>query len=126
MRLLLDTQVLLWALSDDRRLGDTARGVIRSPENEVFVSSASIWEIAIKASLRKLKADVFEVLAAIPASGFKEIPVTGRHAAGVSALPWHHRDPFDRLLIAQARIEPLRLLTSDSALRQYGEFVDLV
>jgi PIN domain nuclease of toxin-antitoxin system len=125
MRLLLDTQILLWALSGDRRLDQITRKTLTAPDNEVFVSAASLWEIAIKSSIGKLEADVLEVLAAVPASGFQELPVTGRHAADVAALPWLHRDPFDRLLVAQARAEPMRLLTADETLRQYGDFVIL-
>jgi PIN domain nuclease of toxin-antitoxin system len=125
MRLLIDTQILLWALMDDARLTAEARKLIVEAD-EVFVSAASIWEIAIKAAINKLDADPDEVVGAVAASGFKELPVTAAHAAGVAKLPHHHRDPFDRLLVSQALCEPLRLLTHDVQLEQYSELVMLV
>ncbi len=121
--LLLDTQILLWALADSRRLTREARRLIDA--HHVFVSAASIWEVAIKASLGKLDADPAAVREALAPSGFDELPVTGTHAAGVASLPPHHRDPFDRLLVAQSRAEGMLLLTSDTHLRPYGETVRL-
>jgi PIN domain nuclease of toxin-antitoxin system len=91
-----------------------------------YVSAASIWEAAIKARLGKLAADPHELAAAIEPSGFIELPVRASHAAGVGALELHHNDPFDRLLLAQALAEPLRLVTSDAVLAQYSELVILV
>lgn len=125
MRLLLDTHIFLWAVADSRRLKAAARKQMLAAE-QVFVSSASIWEVAIKARLGKIAADPDELAEAIPASGFIELPVTARHAAGVVQLPLHHYDPFDRLLIAQAFAEPLLLLTADAALEPYGPLVKLV
>ena len=122
MRLLLDTHVFLWAVAGSPQLKSAARKTIESAE-EVYVSAASIWEVAIKVRLGKLEADVGELTGAIDASGFLELPVTARHAAGVAQLEPHHHDPFDRLLIAQALAEPLRLLTADRALERYSDLV---
>lgn len=124
MRLLLDTHLLLWALASPRRLSGKARELVMN--EEVFVSAASIWEIGIKSAIGKLRADPTEVLAALDPAGFRELPVTGTHAAGVARLPAHHRDPFDRLLVSQALTEPMRLLTNDGILAAYGETVMVV
>ncbi len=94
--------------------------------DEVYVSAASIWEIAIKARLGKIDADPHELAAAIDASGFVELPVSAAHAAEVTKLELHHNDPFDRLLIAQALVEPLRLVTIDGVLAKYSDVVLLV
>lgn len=125
MRLLLDTHIFLWAVADSTLLRSSARRWIESAD-EVFVSAASIWEIAIKARLGKIDADPDELEAAIAASGFSELPVRARHAKGVVALPLHHADPFDRLLVAQAIAEPMWLLTADAALAPYSELVLMV
>ena len=122
MRLLLDTQIFIWVTQDNPRLSAEAR-VILLGATEVFVSAASIWEIANKAGLGKLKADPRRLAQAIPASGFRELPVSSLHAAGVELLPDHHRDPFDRLLVAQALAEPLRLVTADGQLARYTDLV---
>ncbi len=122
MRLLLDTQVYLWYLADSRKLATRARGVISDAE-EVFVSAASIWEAAVKTALGKLDAAPQDLVAGIAASGFAELPVSAQHAARTATLPQHHRDPFDRLLVAQAIHEPLHLLTADAMLRRYSELV---
>lgn len=124
MRVLLDTHLLLWSLASPSRLPSTARQRIQS--SEVFASAASIWEISIKAALGKLAADPTEVLAAIEPAGFDQLHVTGAHAARVAQLPLLHKDPFDRLLIAQASMENLTLLTNDGALGRYGAFVEVV
>ena len=108
MRLLLDTQIFLWYLADARRLTASARARIARAD-QVFVSAASIWEAAIKIGIGKLTAVPEDLVAGIAASGFAALPVTPAHAAGVAALPDHHRDPFDRMLIAQAIHEPLHL-----------------
>jgi len=125
MRLLLDTHVFLWALSGSPALKPSARQGIEAAD-AVYVSAASLWEIAIKVRLGKLAADPHELAAAIQASGFIELAVTAAHAAGAAQLEAHHNDPFDRLLIAQAKAEPLRLLTADTVLAQYSDLVDLV
>lgn len=122
MRLLLDTHVFLWAIAASPLLKPSARATIESADC-VYVSSASIWEVAIKARLGKLEANPDEVLAAIVSSGFVELPVTGAHAACVASLPLHHNDPFDRILVAQSLIEPLRLMTGDRVLSAYGETI---
>jgi PIN domain nuclease of toxin-antitoxin system len=122
--LLLDTQVALWALAGHRRLPREARRLIDA--NDVVVSAASIWEVAIKAAIGKLDADPAEVRAALAPSGFGELPVTGEHAARVATLPAHHRDPFDRLLVAQSLVEGLTLLTADVQLARYGGSVRVV
>ncbi len=125
MRLLLDTHVFLWLLTNSPRLGHAARARIVEAE-EVHVSAASIWEIAIKTGLGKLHADVDEIVRSVPASGLIELPITSRHAARVSGLPPHHNDLFDRLLVAQALTEPLLLLTADPQLAPYSDLVHLI
>jgi len=116
--LLLDTQIFLWYLADSKRLVPRARTAI-SGADRVFVSAASIWEAAIKTALGKLTVVLDDLVAGIAASGFSELPITALHAARVAALPDHHRDPFDRMLIAQALSEPLVLLTNDEILARY-------
>jgi PIN domain nuclease of toxin-antitoxin system len=114
--------MFLWFLSGESVIPEETREAIGSSENSVLVSAASVWEIAIKSSIGRLKiarADVMKLPRLIDASGFEELPVLARHAAAVSALPLHHRDPFDRLLIAQARTEGLALVTIDPAIRRY-------
>lgn len=126
MRLLLDTHLLLWWLKDDSLLPDRAGLLIADRRHRVYVSSMSVWEIAIKSHLRKLRADVDEVRTASMQSGFQPLPFTLEHAAAVARLPQHHRDPFDRALLAQALLEPLYLLTHDASLAVYGEHVLVV
>lgn len=122
MRLLLDTHVFLWSVLGSRRLSRKARALIEDSD-EVFVSAASLWEVAIKVRLGRLDADPQDLLKAIPESGFLELPITARHAAQVERLPDLHRDPFDRLLVAQAMVEPMHLLTADAQLRAYTDLV---
>jgi PIN domain nuclease of toxin-antitoxin system len=124
MRLLLDTQLLLWALSAPEKLTTRARQRIES--SEVYASTASIWEISIKSALGKLEADPNEVLAGVEPAGFNHLTIVGGHAAKVAELPPIHEDPFDRLLVAQARFEPMILLTDDEVLRPYGDLVEVV
>lgn len=128
MRLLLDTHLLLWALAEPARLDSVTRAAIEDPENEVLFSAASIWEIAIKAALRRpdFDLDPAEVARAALETGFQELPVKAAVAARVLHLPMHHRDPFDRLLVAQAMSEPARLYTADALLKPYSELVTLV
>lgn len=125
MRLLLDTHVLLWALVEPGKIPAEARSAIESAENDVLFSAASIWEIAIKAGLGRLEpsVDPMEIADAAIASGFTELPIRSRAAAQVTRLALHHRDPFDRLLVAQALCEPARLLTADRALLPYSDLV---
>lgn len=125
MRLLLDTHVFLWFLADSPKLTKKARARIRRAD-DVFISAASIWEATIKAGLGKLDADPADLVAGIEASGFVELPVRARHAARVAQLAREHRDPFDRLLLAQAIDEPLRFLTADDTLAGYSELVDVI
>jgi PIN domain nuclease of toxin-antitoxin system len=125
MRLLLDTHVFIWSVMDSRQLKAATRGLLASAE-VVYVSAASIWEIAIKTRLGKMTGDPEAFAAAIDASGFQELAVTAKHAAAVAKLPLHHSDPFDRLLLAQAFLEPLRLVTADKAFVAYGGAIDLV
>jgi len=125
MRLLLDTHIFLWAVAGSRLLKPTARRAIQAAD-QVYVSAASIWEVAIKARLGKIKADPDALVAAIEASGFLELPVRAAHAAVVAGLAPHHNDPFDRLLVAQAMVEPLRLLTADAVLARYTDIVTVV
>jgi PIN domain nuclease of toxin-antitoxin system len=122
MRLLIDTHVFLWAMSGDRKLLARAQATMLEAD-AVFVSAASIWEIAIKSALGKLDADVNELVARMAEAGFRELPVTAVHAAAVRDLPDIHRDPFDRLLVAQAMTEPLRLLSDDDHVAKYTDLV---
>lgn len=124
MRVLLDTHLLLWALSQPSKLSIAARKQIMAAD--VYISAASIWEISIKSALGKLKADPDEILAEIEPAGFTLLPISGEHAARVARLPCVHKDPFDRMLAAQASIEPMILLTNDAALSGYGSFVTVV
>jgi PIN domain nuclease of toxin-antitoxin system len=125
MRILIDTQIFIWAVIDSDHLSEHARQIMLDA-TEVFVSSASIWEIAIKAKLGKLEGDPHAFAAAIVESGFRELVISARHACRVYELPLYHRDPFDRLLVAQALSEPFRFLTADKQLAQYSELIMIV
>lgn len=122
MRLLLDTHLLIWTLDGSGRLPPAAQGLIESA-TRVHVSAASIWECAIKIGLGKLRVDLGQLRHACTEAGFAELPVTAAHAERVLALPAVHRDPFDRLLVAQADVEPMRLLTADALLARYSSNV---
>jgi len=118
-RLLLDTHTFLWWLMDDPRLGSNARGIIADDQNSVFVSATTGWEIAIKKALGKLEApDGFDAL--VDAEGFEHLPITFFHSEQAGALPNHHKDPFDRMLVAQAQAEGLVIVTADQMIPQYG------
>jgi PIN domain nuclease of toxin-antitoxin system len=120
--LLLDTHVLLWFLDDEPRLQFAARQAVVDPLNDVFVSAASAWEIAIKARLRKLAVPpgvAHWLPAELASNRLTALPITVAHAAGVEQLPAYHADPFDRLLIAQARAENLTLVTADPRFERY-------
>jgi PIN domain nuclease of toxin-antitoxin system len=122
MRLLLDTHVYIWVVEGDKRLSKRAHYLIKKAEM-IFVSSVSIVEASIKANEGKLNVDVGLLAAQIDQHGFYELPVLVKHVLMVRGLPLHHRDPFDRLLIAQAISEPLNLLTADKRLPQYSPLV---
>lgn len=122
MRLLLDTHIFCWSFYERQRLSQYAQRLMTEAD-EVFVSSASIWEIAIKSRLGKIDADPQELFQQIRLNGFQELPVWSRHALAAATLPLHHTDPFDRLLIAQAMVEPLFLLTANAVLKQYGDLI---
>ncbi len=125
MRILLDTHVFLWWLNDDEKLSAEGRAMIVSAV-DVYVSSASIWEAAIKVGIGKLEVDVDQLVAQIKPNGFRELPITAMHAAMVKNLPGVHRDPFDRILVAQALVEPLRLVTCDAILKGYPALVEVI
>ena len=118
MRILVDTQALLWWLMDSERLGPKARRIFTS--DEPVVSPVVLWEIAIKASLGKLSADVSEVSRVVAEQGLERLGISDRHMINLQALPFHHRDPFDRMLIAQSEAEAMPLLTSDAKIARYG------
>lgn len=123
MRLLLDTHIALWAVADDPRLSAQARSMIANLDNEVYVSVVSLWEIAIKYGLGRgdMPVSAAEALGYFTDAGYRLLDIRPHHAVTVERLPAHHGDPFDRLLIAQAQIEPLHLITHDVAMIQYGE-----
>ena len=120
MRLLLDTHVFLWWLSDDRKLSAAARDAIRNPRASVHVSAASIWEVGINAKLGRLDLRSSDLATEIVANGFAELAITARHAQSAGALPRYHDDPFDRMLIAQAQMEDLVVVTHDRRFQRYG------
>ena len=121
MKLLADTQAFLWFMAGDRRLSTAARRALEDDENEWWLSAASVWELSIKSSLKRvaLPAPAAEYIAEKVRAGLRVMSVEWAHAAAVERLPFHHRDPFDRLLVAQAQIERLAVVTSDGVFRQY-------
>ena len=121
MKLLLDTQLLLWAASEPARLRPTARRLLEDPQHELLFSAASLWEITIKASLGRddFVADARVLRRALLDNGYLELPITGEHTVAVAGLPPLHRDPFDRLLVAQAAVEGITLLTADATVAKY-------
>ena len=125
MRILLDTHVLLWALAEPGKLSKETRAHLEDAEAEILFSAASIWEIAIKTQIERISFRVRpgEIAAAALDSGFSELPVRAAAAALVAQLPLHHRDPFDRLLLAQAMSEPARFCTVDKGLAPYSDLV---
>ena len=124
MRLLLDTNIALWITTGRRALPASTRQVIDGAA-AVLVSAATVWEIAIKVALGKLDVDMDAVIHDFTASGFQKLGVTWEHGRAVRDLPDFHRDPFDRLLVAQAIVEPLHLITSDRLLLRYSPLVIL-
>jgi PIN domain nuclease of toxin-antitoxin system len=122
--LLVDTNVVVWLLLGDRpRVTETARLALEDERNRVVVSAASVWEIAVKRSVGKLTIED-GWSRALARLGFEALPVTSIHAEAVEQLPWHHRDPFDRLLVAQAKTEGLEFVSADARLTAYG--IDIV
>jgi len=126
--LLLDTHLLLWAAFEPDRLSPTARLILQSRAVPLLFSLATVWEVAIKTSLGRadFSVDPGRFHRALLAEGFVELPITAPHLVRVGALSWVHRDPFDRLLVAQAIEEDLTLLTADATLKRYGNFVTVV
>lgn len=118
MNVLLDTHVLLWWLSDDPRLGARARELIADPDTTVYLSAVVMWEIRIKQAIGKL-AVARDFRTVVDTQGFTELPLTINHTEALAQLPMHHRDPFDRMLIAQARSERLTVVTADESLCAY-------
>jgi PIN domain nuclease of toxin-antitoxin system len=122
MRLLLDTHAFIWYVEDDLKLPATAKSKIKSPDNEVLISTASLWEIGIKTSLNKLTvgssmAEIFEM---IFKNGFEVLPILPSHIVKNNALPFHHRDPFDRMIIAQALVDTMEVVSKDEIFDKYG------
>ena len=121
MRFLLDTQFLIWVPINDSRITAPARKILNNPENQFLFSVSSIWEIAIKKRLRRrdFLYDPRVVRRGLIENGYEELPVLGQHAVEVDSLPPIHKDPFDRILIAQAMVEGITLLTADAVIAQY-------
>jgi PIN domain nuclease of toxin-antitoxin system len=119
VRLLLDTHAALWWLSDDTRLGEAAGRLLSDDTNQVLLSAAVVWEVAIKRSLGKLEAPE-DFGGTLLAAGAQGLPVSVAHAAAVEHLPWHHRDPFDRILVVQAVAERATIVSRDAVLERYG------
>jgi PIN domain nuclease of toxin-antitoxin system len=125
LNLLLDTHVALWAITDNPKLPKKARELIESPKSSVWISAATIWEIAIKHSLGRgdMPVSSQEALRYFRDSGYGFLPVEPEHAAAVENLPAHHADPFDRILVAQALVEPMRLITRDAIVARYSNTI---
>ena len=121
MKLLLDTHVLLWAAGSPDKLSQAARTLLEDPQNELLFSAASLWEIAIKCGLGRsdFQVDVRVLRRGLLDNGYQELPITSVHAVSIDSLPAIHKDPFDRILIAQATIEGITLLTADAVVAQY-------
>lgn len=124
MKILLDTHLVLWWLANSASLSEKARAQISDPGNTLFLSAVSLWEIWLKESLGKLRLPP-DFDTRLAAESFENLPLTGSHARQVTLLPWHHRDPFDRMLVAQAQSEKLVFLTADEIITRYGDFVIL-
>ena len=125
MRLLLDTHVALWALRDDEQLSAKARELIVDPENALLVSAATVWEISLKHAFKRADMPISgsEAIGYFREAGYELIPISATHAALVGTLPPVHADPFDRMLVAQARAESAHLLTHDRLIAKYGNWV---
>jgi len=125
VNLLLDTHLLLWAASEPERIPEKTRALLTDPANQLMFSAASLWEITIKNSLDRpdFRVDARRLWRMLLVNGYRELPVTSEHTIAVSELLPLHKDPFDRILIAQARVEGVLLLTADRMVAQYGEAV---
>lgn len=125
MNLLLDTHVALWAIIDSPKLPKKAREMIESPKSSVWVSAASVWEIAIKHALGRgdMPVSSQDAMRYFHESGYRFLPVEAEHATAVEELPAHHQDPFDRILVAQALVEPMRLMTHDPVVARYNDTI---
>lgn len=126
MKIILDTHILLWALTVDRKLSAEAAKLLKDPNNEVLVSSVSLWEISIKHTLGRLSLSPLEITEAILKTGFCPLPITFEHCTRLSGLPSLHNDPFVRMLVAQSLSEPAMLVTHDRLLLDYGNTILLV
>jgi PIN domain nuclease of toxin-antitoxin system len=122
MRFILDTHILIWFLEGNRSLSNSRRQIISQSQNDIFISIASLWEMAIKISLNKLTLtqSLADVTKQIAAEDIEILPITPEHTLQVSILPFHHRDPFDRIIISQAQVENLAILTDDTSFSNYG------
>ncbi len=125
MNLLLDTHLLLWAAGQPEKLSAEASALLLEPDHQLVFSSASLWEITIKRGLGRpdFSVDPRRLWRRLLENGYRELPVTGEHAIAVEALPTLHKDPFDRILLAQARVEGLLLVTTDRVVAEYGDRV---
>lgn len=128
LNLLLDTHLLLWAASEPQRLSVKARALLLDPANQLIFSSASLWEITIKNGLERsdFNVDPRRLWRMLLVNGYRELSVTSEHTVAVNDLPLLHKDPFDRILVAQARVEGVTLLTADKMVTKYGEGVKKV
>jgi PIN domain nuclease of toxin-antitoxin system len=125
LNLLLDTHVALWAITDSPKLPQRARDLIQAPKTTVWVSAANIWEIAIKYALGRGDMPVSgqDAVRYFQESGYRFLPIDVEHALAVESLPAHHQDPFDRILVAQALVEPMRLMTHDPLVARYSDTI---
>jgi len=128
MKLLIDTHLLIWASSTSFRLSSVAKALMADPANELLFSTASLWEVAIKQSQGRsdFPADARQLRRSLFDADYTELPISGEHAVAVANLPWLHKDSFDRLLVAQATVEGILLLTSDRQVADYSGPIRLV
>ncbi|KAB8033616.1 type II toxin-antitoxin system VapC family toxin [Fluviispira multicolorata] len=125
MKILLDTQIIIWILEDSDKLSKKARKILDNAD-EVFISSVSVWEMMIKMNLGKLDIEIDDLKSIFKKTNFIELPLKFDHILSLNGLPDIHRDPFDRMLVAQALSEPLRLITADALVKKYSDLVELV
>ncbi|MBX9838726.1 MAG: type II toxin-antitoxin system VapC family toxin [Silvanigrellaceae bacterium] len=125
MKILLDTHILLWVLEDSKKLSKKAREIIDNA-SEVYISSVSAWEIMIKVQIGKLDIDLNNIQKIFRESNFIELSLKLEHILELKNLPDYHKDPFDRMLIAQALNEPLKLITADATIKKYSDIIELV